>query len=294
MGDGLKQRNIGIRILFSGTDGTHLILGLLGCVPVVGWVFDLADAAIYAFVDHDYNMATISLIGIVIEGAPLIVGAGALAIGKVGAKASDFFGAGKSVFKTMSSKIVDGISSMSSPVMKGVHKLGDIGSTIKTTAKQGIDKIYSGAKNVAKQSRDKVASMLKKGGGYQGRTPSVAKPNHGQGFSPKGYNPKPGERTFEGYVKNNVPRDVETKLFTNSSDFNTNPKNDGHFKRFGTKPDQHGIKGPHVHQPTRNVNPNNGVITGKPGKETKNGGVTVPGAKDVKQLYEYLENGKYH
>ena len=25
---------------------------------------------------------------------------------------------------------------------------------------------------------------------------SVAKPNHGQGFSSKGYNPKPGERTF--------------------------------------------------------------------------------------------------
>ena len=26
-------------------------------------------------------------------------------------------------------------------------------------------------------------------------TSSVAKPNHGQGFSSKGYNPKPGERT---------------------------------------------------------------------------------------------------
>ena len=36
------------------------------------------------------------------------------------------------------------------------------------------------------------------------------------------------------------------------------------------------------------------MITGKPGSKTKNGGVTVPGAKDEKQLFEYLENGKYH
>lgn len=36
------------------------------------------------------------------------------------------------------------------------------------------------------------------------------------------------------------------------------------------------------------------MITGKPGSKTKNGSVTVPGVKDVKQLYEYLENGKYH
>ena len=30
---------------------------------------------------------------------------------------------------------------------------------------------------------------------YESGTSSVAKPNHGQGFSSKGYNPKPGERT---------------------------------------------------------------------------------------------------
>ena len=123
---------------------------------------------------------------------------------------------------------------------------------------------------------------------------TAPKPNHGQGFSKKGYFPKSGERTFEGYVNNNVPQNVETKLFTHSSGFNTNPRNDGHFKRFGTEPNQHGIIGPHVHQPTRNINPNNGVITGKPGSKTKNDGVTVPRAKDIKQLYEYLENGKYH
>ena len=82
-------------------------------------------------------------------------------------------------------------------------------------------------------------------------------------------------------------------MYTNSSGFNTNPRNDGHFKRFGTEPNQHGIEGPHVHQPTRNINPNNGIVTGKPGSKTKNGGVTVPEAKDIKQLYEYLINGKY-
>ncbi len=45
---------------------------------------------------------------------------------------------------------------------------------------------------------------------------------------------------------------------------------------------------------TRNINPNNGVITGKPVAKAKNGGVSISGARDVKQLYEYLENGKYH
>ena len=123
---------------------------------------------------------------------------------------------------------------------------------------------------------------------------TAPKPNHGQGFSKKGYFPEPGERTFEGYVNNNVPQNVETKLFTHSSGYNTNPRNDGHFKRFGTEPNKHGIIGSHVHQPTRNINPNNGVITGKPGTKTKNHGVTIPRAKDIKQRYEYLENGKYH
>lgn len=71
------------------------------------------------------------------------------------------------------------------------------------------------------------------------------------------------------------------------------PRNDGHFKRFGTQPNQHGIEGSHVHQPTRNLNPQNGIITGKPGSRTKYGDVTIPGAKDIKQLYDYLFNGKY-
>ena len=148
---------------------------------------------------------------------------------------------------------------------------------------------YQQERQTGKSSRELYNEQHPKKSGSNSPTP-----NSGQGFSPKGYNPQPGERTFEGYVNKNVPRDVETKLFTHSNDFNTNPKNDGHFKRFGTEPNQHGIAGAHVHQPTRNVNPNNGMITGKPGSKTKNGGVTEPGAKDVKQLYEYLENGKYH
>lgn len=119
----------------------------------------------------------------------------------------------------------------------------------------------------------------------------VESANSGQEFLPKGYKPQPGERTFEGYVNSSVSKDKETKLFTRSSDFNTNPSEDMHFKRFGTKPNQHGIEGPHVHQPIRNVNPNTCEITGKPGSKTKNSGVTVPGARDVKQLYECLENG---
>ncbi len=136
--------------------------------------------------------------------------------------------------------------------------------------------------------KDSIRDVRGKGG-----IAPATRPTHGQGFSDKGYNPKPGERTFDRYVNENVPRDVETKLYTNSSGFNTNPRNDGHFKRFGTEPNQHGIEGPHVHQPTRNINPNNGIVTGKPGSKTKNGGVTVPEAKDIKQLYEYLINGKY-
>ena len=123
---------------------------------------------------------------------------------------------------------------------------------------------------------------------------STPKPNSGQGFSAKGYNPKPGERTFEGYVKNNVPVEKETKLFTNSKGFNTNPKNtNGQFKRFGV--DGHGPQLPevHVHQPTRNVSPKTGIIYGGQGT-TPLVDVTFPNNKDIKQLYEYLNNGKYH
>lgn len=40
------------------------------------------------------------------------------------------------------------------------------------------------------------------------------------GFDDRGYKPKPGERTLDGYVKNNVSTDAELSLSTNSSGFN--------------------------------------------------------------------------
>ena len=49
--------------LFTGTGLAHALLGLLGCIPgPAGVVFDLADAAVYAFVDHDMGMMALSLI----------------------------------------------------------------------------------------------------------------------------------------------------------------------------------------------------------------------------------------
>lgn len=89
-----------------------------------------------------------------------------------------------------------------------------------------------------------------------------------------------------------MPIDKETKLYTKSSGFNTNPKNIGNqFKRFGI--DGHGPQLPevHVHQPTRNVSPNGTIYGGQGTNPLKN--VTLPGRRDVKQLYEYLNNGKY-
>ena len=106
----------------------------------------------------------------------------------------------------------------------------------------------------------------------------------------KGYKPQPGERTFEGYVKNNA--DPEISLYTDSAGFNNNKGNlGGEFKRYGAN--SHGGVSPHVHQPQRNVAPN-GNTYGSVGTKTGNGGVTTPNSKDIKQLYEYLENGKYH
>ena len=122
--------------------------------------------------------------------------------------------------------------------------------------------------------------------GVNGGTPT---PNTGQGFSSKGYNPQPGERTLDGYIKNNA--NPEISLTTQSPGFNNNNGNvGGEFKRFGAE--SHGGVSPHVHQPQRNVAPN-GNVYGSVGTKTSNGGVTSPSAKDVKQLYEYQNNGKY-
>ena len=51
-----------------------------------------------------------------------------------------------------------------------------------------------------RQTPCKEETSVGESGAGESDTSSVAKPNHGQGFSSKGYNPKPGERTFEGYV----------------------------------------------------------------------------------------------
>lgn len=72
----------------------------------------------------------------------------------------------------------------------------------------------------------------------------IPKPNHGQGFSRRGYNPQDGERTFEGYVRNNA--NPEISLYTKSAGFNNNRGNTGgEFKRFGAA--FHGGVSPHVH-----------------------------------------------
>ena len=105
----------------------------------------------------------------------------------------------------------------------------------------------------------------------------------------KGYKPQPGERTFEGYVKNNAAPEVT--LYTKSPGFNNNNKGvGGQFKRLGAE--EHYGLALHVHQPIRNVTPN-GMIFGRTGK-TVGVDTLSPSKKDVKQLYEYINNGKYH
>lgn len=52
----------------------------------------------------------------------------------------------------------------------------------------------SGYKDKRQTPCKEETSVGESGAGESG-TSSVAKPNHGQGFSSKGYNPKPGERT---------------------------------------------------------------------------------------------------
>ena len=102
----------------------------------------------------------------------------------------------------------------------------------------------------------------------------------------RGYKPKPGERTLDGYVSG-ATRNKEIGLNTNSPGFNhTGPEQ---FKRFGSG--THGGLSPHVHQPIRNLTTKG--PRGTTGTKTKNNGVTSPGKKDVKQLYQHLNNGKY-
>jgi len=74
----------------------------------------------------------------------------------------------------------------------------------------------------------------------------------------KGYRPKPGERTLEGFMNKNININKEIPLHTKSPGFNINSKGvGGQFKRFGSN--SHGGIKPHVHQTTRNVAPNGNI-----------------------------------
>lgn len=141
---------------------------------------------------------------------------------------------------------------------------------------------YGGGKAV-----EKIRDCVK------GGSATVGRPVQGQGYSDRGYNPKPGERTLNGYVKNNVSPDAELKLFTDSSGFNNNNGNvGGMFKRFGV--DSHGGISPHVHQPYRNVNPRTGYVYGGTYEgRTGPGLIDYPTTGDINHLYQYLVNGKY-
>lgn len=80
-------------------------------------------------------------------------------------------------------------------------------------------------------------------------------------------------------------------MYTNSPGFNNSKGNvGGQFKRLAAE-EHYGLS-PHVHQPVRNIAPN-GTIYGRTGK-TVGVDTLPPDPKDVKQLYEYLNNGKYH
>lgn len=152
-------------------------------------------------------------------------------------------------------------------------------------AKEILENILNKNKNLTEEQATNLAELKLKRQNKVGNEKNISNIN----IDEKGYKPKPDQTTFEGYIKENVPLDVETKL----KHFNTNPKEDGNFKRFGSKSNQHGIEGVHVHQPERNINHKNEIITGKPGSKTKNGGVSSPSKKDISQLYDYLNNNKY-
>ena len=123
---------------------------------------------------------------------------------------------------------------------------------------------------------------------FQDKSVDGGKGTSSKGFSSTGYTPQSGERKIDGYVSNNATPEVS--LTTKSVNFNNaNGSIGGEFKRIGAG--THAGISPHVHQPVRNVAPTG--IYGGVGTKTSNGGVTSPTAKDVKQLYEYVNNQKY-
>ena len=90
--------------LFTGTGLAHALLGLLGCIPgPAGVVFDLADAAVYAFVDHDMGMMALSLISAAGGSAAVIGGK----FTKLAAGAADVASASKYVKMAKTARCVE-------------------------------------------------------------------------------------------------------------------------------------------------------------------------------------------
>ncbi len=141
---------------------------------------------------------------------------------------------------------------------KGGFNLADFGKELLTGFVAGG--LSSAAFYGAGKAVEAVKGSVRSAG--RGNLSNVGKPNSGQGFSPKGYTPQQGERTIDGYVKQNA--NPEIALYTKSAGFNNSKGNlGGQFKRLGVG--EHYGLGPHVHQPIRNV-ASNGTIYGRTGK----------------------------
>ncbi len=312
--------------LFSNSNFAHTFFGLLSCMPgPVGAFASFSDGLVYAIVDKDYGMMALCMMDTLSFGlgkaASSLLKArkientaqALLTSSHLMSNAASFgmcTSAGMAVgFEMYNKYYIQGQSMDSSTKWEvlgmGMSVLGCIISgkgIAKNTKKLGTMLQQEGFVNAMRSKVLELASGIKSklpkldnrgmadlnalgGVGKSGSTT----PNTGQGFSSKGYNPQPGERTLDGYVRNNA--NPEISLTTQSPGFNNNNGNvGGVFKRFGAE--SHGGVSPHVHQPQRNVAPN-GSVYGSVGTKTSNGGVTSPSPKDVKQLYEYLNNGKY-
>ena len=181
---------------------------------------------------------------------------------------------------------------ISDQTLRQVAKVG-VEAGVETFIDTGIDLVTGNGLSGQSLATNFATNLVSNGTGSvtskNGAVEKIVDSSHS--LHNKGYKPQLGERTFDGYVKNNVSTDAEVKLYTASAEFNSNNgKIGGQFKRFGS--DSHAGLSPHVHQPQRNATPK-GDIYGGVGSKTSNGGVTSPGAKDTKQLYDYLNNGKY-
>ena len=243
----------------------------------LGFIFDPADVINFLWYTAEGNAAMAAATAVaIVPAAGSFIAKGTKQAIKAGKKAAQK--AGEKAAKNATEKAAK--KAAAKKLAKEATETG-----VEKAAKEAAEKA---TEKTAKETAEKTAKEAAEKGIKSGT------PNYGKGYSPKGYNPKPDERTFEGYMKNNVPEEKETKLYTKSQEFNTNPQNaEGQFKRYGTN--GHGPQLPdiHVHQPTRNVSPKTGIIYGGQGKNSLKD-VTLPSSKDIKQLYEYLNNGKYH